>query len=40
MRRDGSARYFLPPTDIHFTLAGHQLYARLVAEEIAQRLGH
>jgi hypothetical protein len=38
VRRDGAARYFLPPQDIHFTLAGHQLYARLLADEMRSKL--
>lgn len=38
VRRDGSAQYFLPPQDIHFNLAGHKLYARLLADEMRQQL--
>ena len=40
VRRDGAPRYFLPPQDIHFTLEGHQLYARLLVDEMRQQLGH
>ena len=40
VRRDGSARYFLPPQDIHFNLEGHQLYARLLADETRKQLAH